>query len=652
MNRSTPWLMAITLSPYQRRAAAFLHDMVMTAAALVICYAIRFDGAEFWAWMPRMAAVVALIVPIAALTYWFFGLYRGIWRFASIPDLTNIAKSVAILTLILPLIDFAARGVLVVPRSIVFTFPFVLLFLLGVLRVAYRIHRDRRTSARAVEGGTQVLIFGTGAEAELTIRALEMARHRALVPIGLVSFNTGHLGQRIRNVPVLGLDQDLEEIVAGCKRRGRDPRRLIVTEEALRRAPNIEQTLLRARALGLAYSKVARPLQDATDLSGDVRLAPVGIEDLLGRKAHDLDSDAIRRLIQGKRVLVTGGGGSIGLELCRQAVRLDARRLMIIELSEFNLYSALKTLEAENPGVPVDGRICDVRNRRRLKSLMESFEPDLIFHAAALKHVPLGEAQIIECVLTNVLGTRTVAEVARETGARAVVSISTDKAVAPISVIGATKRVAELVCAALDLRARGMQGETRFFSVRFGNVLGSSGSVVPLFWEQIKQGGPVTVTHPDMVRYFMTVEEAVGLIFSAAAHALETGARGGSIYALDMGEPQKIDSLARRMIRLAGFRPDEDIAIEYKGMRPGEKLSEELFSPDHPLIETGVAGVLAAAPEPIDPNRTLTTVDKLIQAALENDDAAVRQALARILPSFSSGEKAELDLPSIRPNVA
>jgi O-antigen biosynthesis protein WbqV len=389
---------------------------------------------------------------------------------------------------------------------------------------------------------------------------------------------------------------------------------------ALRRAPRIT-------ALGEAAVPSARRLD----------LRPVSIEELLDRPQVPLDRDGMARLVQGRRVLVTGAGGTIGGELSRQVAALGPASLTLLDHGEYLLYEIELELRERHPEVPKRAVLCDVRDEARVRRLFEELRPELVFHAAALKHVPMVENDPLEGLLTNALGTRIVADAARAAGAAAMVFISTDKAVNPTSVMGASKRLAEMYCQALDVQGRSGAG-MRLVTVRFGNVLGSTGSVVPLFRRQLERGGPLTVTHPDMRRYFMTVREAVGLVLQASVVGTEGEAlpelREGGIFVLDMGDPVKIVDLARRMVRLAGLRPDLDVEIRFTGLRPGEKLYEELFHGQEPPRATRFAGLLMATPRTADAALVGRAIDEIAAAARRGDGAAALAQLGRLVPEF------------------
>src|SRR5213595_3661676 len=395
-----------------------------------------------------------------------------------------------------------------------------------------------------------------------------------------------------------------------------------------------EAVLMRAKRLGLIVSRM--PSLESGDAP---RLTAVAVEDLLLPPSEKIDYAKLEGLVKGKSVIVTGGGGSIGSEICDRIATFGAARLLVIENSEPALYAVTEALTARAANAVIEGRIADIRDRDRIMNLMKEFKPDIVFHAAALKHVPILERDWSEGVKTNIFGSVNVADAALSAGAEAMVMISTDKAIEPISMLGLTKRFAEMYCQALDHEhAFQYDGKPRMrlISVRFGNVLASNGSVVPKFKAQIEAGGPVTVTHPDMVRYFMTIREACDLVVTAASHALATERPDVSVYVLNMGQPVKIVDLAERMIRLSGLEPGLDIEVVFTGMRPGERLNEILFAGEEPTVEIGVAGIMAAKPnEP--PMQTLRKWLAVLEEAIANDDrATVTTVLKDAVPEFGS----------------
>jgi FlaA1/EpsC-like NDP-sugar epimerase len=448
-------------------------------------------------------------------------------------------------------------------------------------------------------------------------------------------------------VPILGTIDALEKVVADLDRRGRRPQKLVLAAQNLGGA-EIRRLLDRADALAIPLARLPRLTEFRQDLEDPLRaVEPIAIEDLLGRPQAVLDRDAMARLIGGRRILVTGAGGTIGAELARQIAALGPARLILVDNGEFLLYSINSELGERYPKLAIRPVLGDVRDRGRIESIIIGEDPQIVFHAAALKHVHIVEAHPIEGVLTNVLGTRNVAEAARAHGVGLVVMISTDKAVNPASVMGATKRLAESFCQALDLaEARrpaapviGAIG-TRFVTVRFGNVLGSTGSVVPLFTRQLAAGGPLTVTHPEVSRFFMTVREAVELVLEASAtqpgpeRAAAEGAARGKIFVLDMGEPVKIVDLARQMIRLAGLRPERDIEIRFIGLRPGEKLQEALFHAAEAPVPTKNPALRLAAPRTADYAVLARSIDELEEQARAGHDARVLALLERLVPEY------------------
>ena len=439
-------------------------------------------------------------------------------------------------------------------------------------------------------------------------------------------------------MPVLGTIEALENVVATLDRKGRRPQKLVITAQTIA-GPEVRRLLDRADALAIPLARLPR-LTEFQDTGGETvrTVEPIAIEDLLGRSQAVLDRAAMARLIRDRRVMITGAGGTIGSELARQIAALSPARLILVDNSEFMLYTIDSELRERSPRLVLQPLLGDVRERVRVDAVIATEQPQIVFHAAALKHVPMVEANPIEGVLTNVIGSRNVAEAARAHGVGLVVMISTDKAVDPASVMGATKRLAESFCQALDLyEARRDAAGTRFVTVRFGNVLGSTGSVVPLFTRQLAAGGPLTVTHPDVSRYFMTVREAVELVLEASATAPDgaDGARG-KIFVLDMGEPVRIVDLAHQMIRLAGLRPNRDIDITFSGLRPGEKLHEQLFHDDETPIATANPALRLAAPRTADYAMLARSIDELDEQARAGHHERILGLLQRLVPEYSA----------------
>jgi FlaA1/EpsC-like NDP-sugar epimerase len=578
------------------------HDLVMTALAVVATFYVRFEDEGLAQRAPLLAVVLPIFVLYAGFVYFFAGLYRSKWRFTSLPDLFNIVRAAAILTGTLLALDYVMLspnlyGTFFFGKITIALYLFLQVFFLAGPRVAYRYFRYTRVLHHAkTEQAAPVLVLGRTADADVLLRAIESGAVRKIRVVGILSPSSADQNQAIRGVSVLGGFDELEQVIADLAARETRVGRIVMTASALAPEMKPETTLMRARRLGLATSRMP-----SLDEGGEaLRLAPVNVEDLLLRPSVKIDYRRLEELVKGRSVVVTGGGGSIGAEICDRIVTFGAARLLILENSEPALHTVLEKLAAKEATTQVDGRIADIRDRDRMLRLIGDFKPDIVFHAAALKHVPLLERDWSEAVKTNVFGSVNVADAAVAAGASAMVMISTDKAIEPVSVLGATKRFAEMYCQALDAdfarRGDGSRRAMRLIAVRFGNVLASNGSVVPKFKAQIEAGGPVTVTHPDMVRYFMTIREACDLVVTAASHALGPQRSDVSVFVLNMGQPVKIVELAERMIRLSGLEPGHDVEIKFTGVRPGERLHEILFAREEPIRAIGIDGIVAAEP--------------------------------------------------------
>ncbi|WP_114376739.1 polysaccharide biosynthesis protein [Elioraea thermophila] len=576
---------------------------------------------------------------------------RVSWRYLGLGDLLRVIGTASLCAVLFGLV-LGGVGHLAgfTPLLPVIHALVVSALLLGA-RGAWRAAADRHGDG---EGATPVLLAGGGDGADLFLRAIAREAAPRYRVVGLVTDDPQQSGRLMHGVRVEGTVDDIAHALRKLARKGKSPKQIVVTGREIA-GERLERLLDVAEAAGVSVAVMPRLTDLRPAARGEparIELKPVAIEDLLDRPQRPLDREAMARLIQGRRVLVTGAGGTIGAELSRQIAALGPAELVLAENSEFALYAIDLELAETAPEVPRVAVIADIRDRERILALFARHRPELVFHAAALKHVPIVEANPGEGILTNALGTRIVADAARLYGAVAMVLISTDKAVNPTSVMGATKRLAEMYCQALDLKARADGQGTRFVTVRFGNVLGSTGSVVPLFRRQLERGGPLTVTHPDMQRYFMTVQEAVGLVLAATVvrvkdEAIPESARQGGIFVLDMGKPVKIVDLARRMIRLAGLRPEIDVEIRYTGLRPGEKLHEELFHGRERLIELGLPGLLMAAPRTVDLAIVARAIDEAATAARAGREAAALSVLAALVPEFAreGGEAVERTAP-------
>jgi O-antigen biosynthesis protein WbqV len=623
-----------------RQLVAFLHDILMAAASFVIALMLRLGEEAVPRLVEKLWPAMVVFTVVCAGVFLFTGLYRGMWRYASLNDLTGIVKAVTIALLGFLLITFMLTRLEAVPRTSLVINWFVLIFLLGAPRMLYRIFKDR-SLGHILERDTHlrvpVLLIGAGDAAEVFIREMARDRHGAYEVLGVVDEKGTRVGRRIHDVPVLGHLDKLTEVLETLSKRDRMPQRLIMTKNLERE--DMETLLDVGDEVGATIARLPRLTEFSGGEGQRLEIRPVAIEDLLGRTQTKLDRGAMKRLIAGRRVLVTGAGGSIGSELVRQIAAFEPAHLALMDNAELNLYTIDMEIGENHAALPRRAFLGDVRERGRLDQVFASERPELVFHAAALKHVPLMEANPIEAVLTNVIGTRNVADACRKAGVAAMVQISTDKAINPQNVMGATKRLAESYCQALDILEQGQDamgiGGTRFITVRFGNVLGSTGSVVPLFQRQLKAGGPLTVTDASMTRYFMTIREAVELVLQASAIGQDADrAEAGKIFVLDMGEPVKILDLAHQMIRLAGLRPDKDIEITFTGLRPGEKLHEELFHEAEPLLPTGHPSLKLANPRTADFELLSRGIDELGEVARGRQREEVCSMLQRLVPEY------------------
>lgn len=606
------------------RLLAILHDLAMVPIAWIGAFWVRYNMeampedviAAIWA-----GAVILLLVQAVAFQY--YGLYRGVWRFASVPDLIRIVKSVFVGTAFAAIAVFLVTRMEGIPRSI---FPLYSIFLVALLsssRLLVRWSKDRHLYASA---GKRVMIVGAGKAGEMLVRDLLRSSDEAYEIIGFFDDNRAKRGREIHGVRVMG---SCEEIIGFADHMDVD---LIVLALPSATSKQMRRLVRLCEKTGVPFRTL--PHMDRL-MSGEItlnQLREVSIEDLLGREPITLDWDSIQLELKHKRVLVSGAGGSIGAELCRQIARLAPCCLILLDNNEFNLYSIELEIRTKFPRLETMCCLHSVEDQSAVEATFESFKPEVVFHAAAYKHVPMLEGQIRQAVKNNVLGTRVVAEMADRYSCETFVMISTDKAVNPANVMGASKRAAEIYCQNLNDRS-----QTRYVTVRFGNVLGSAGSVVPLFKKQIEDGGPVTVTHREISRYFMTIPEACQLILQASAMG-----GGGEIFVLDMGESIKISFLAEQMIRLSGKVPGEDIEIHYTGLRPGEKLFEELFHEQEALQPTPHRKILLARFRAFDWQQLSHSLDEMQVACSLFDEESLGALLKELVSEWSPGGDEEL----------
>ncbi|WP_159999523.1 nucleoside-diphosphate sugar epimerase/dehydratase [Roseomonas sp. 18066] len=617
-------------------------DALLAALALPIAVWLAAPGA----WPPPLWWAAALPGAVAALLLAGLPvrLPQQYWRFAALRDLMGVLGAGIGAALLFGL-GLLLLGAWMPPNP---AFPLIhagtLAAALLAPRIIGRLKQAHRVGSASEAPAQPVLLVGTGDAADLFIRALLQQRAPGYRVTGILARRPRAAGRRIHGYPILGGFEEAAEVLDRLRAERRLPAALVLADPDLQ-GPELEEMLDVADRHGVMVKRAPRlTALDPAPRSKATRrfdLRPVAIEELLDRPQVPLDREGMARLVQGRRVLVTGAGGTIGGELARQVAALGPSHLTLLDHGEFALYGIDLELAETHPGVPRRAMLADVRDAARIARLMAEVRPELVFHAAALKHVPMVENDPLEGLQTNALGTRIIADAARAVGCRAMVFISTDKAVNPTSVMGASKRLAEMYCQALDKQARhGAAGGMRCVTVRFGNVLGSTGSVVPLFRRQLERGGPLTVTHPDMRRYFMTVREAVGLVLQASVIGAEDRQdqppelADGGIFVLDMGKAVKIVDMARRMIRLAGLRPDEDIEIRFTGLRPGEKLFEELFHGQEPPRPTQFAGLLVATPRTTDADQVGQAIDAIAADARAGAAAPALAQLARLVPEF------------------
>ena len=622
-----------------RQYLIMLHDVLAAVAAILVTLLMRFDTEQLVAKAEGLKLFLPAFAVFAGVVFFLCKLHQSKWRFTSVPDLINIVRASTILAVSLVALDYVllspnVYGEFFFGKITILLYWVLQMFFLGGGRIAYRYLHYARTLQRVrVADAAPTLILGRTADAEVLIRAIESGAVKKIWPVGILSPSQSDRGQSIRSIPVLGDLSDLERVAADLATRGTHVTRVVMAPSAMTPEVKPESILIRARRLDMTLSQLP-------SLEGGpaVQLLPVSVEDLLLRPSAKIDYQRLEDYVKGKAVVVTGGGGSIGSEICERVIAFGAARLLILENSEPALHAITERLKTEQSEAEISDRIADIRDRGRITRLIAEFKPDIVFHAAALKHVPLLERDWDEGVKTNVLGSVNVADAAAAAGASAMVMISTDKAIEPVSVLGATKRMAEMYCDALDadLKRRAAPGDKpmRLISVRFGNVLASNGSVVPKFKAQIEAGGPVTVTHPDMVRYFMTIREACDLVITAASHAQGDGDKRASVYVLNMGQPVKIVDLAERIIRLSGLEPGRDIQITFTGVRPGERLHEILFSREEEMAEIGVPGIVAAKPVQASLDKIRVWLATLERALERNERAAIDGVLRDAVPEF------------------
>ncbi len=609
-------------------------DVAASVAALVLAFYASADGSAAIVKGVANAWVLLPLAASAAFIFYVVGLSTRFWRFVSIIDLSLIVAATTLQTAIAYTLLEIVLGADFLGADF-----YLLQFLLAAVFMSLARGMRRfgpqlvglankvRRGAHA-PSGPSALIAGAPEAVEQVLRQRELGVIDGFEPVGVLDEGEADLRRKLHGVPILGGLGAFNRVVSELRQRGSAPEALVIAATATE-AANADYSSLASRAstLGLKVIRASR----AADGGSKVELKEFDLSELLGRPPVKLDHEALARSIRGRKVLVTGAGGSIGSELVRQVASYGPGKLVLLELSEFNLYQIDHEIRQNFPDLEVAPILADIRDRAHIMRIFSEQAPELVFHAAALKHVPLVELNPCAGVATNLIGTRNVADAARKTRARAMVQVSTDKAVNPIGMMGATKRLGELYCQALDLQSERDEAATRFFTVRFGNVLGSSGSVVPLFQRQLRDRLPLTVTHKDMTRFFMTIHEAVSLTLHSAHTGLANNTKRGRIFVLDMGDPIRVVDIAHRMIRLSGLEPGVDVEVKFIGTRPGEKLFEELFDKREQRLPSSIPGVFEAEPSSLPLAILERAVAKLAAAIAENDENAVKREIFALI---------------------
>jgi len=594
---------------------AFFHDILWIPLALVLAFWVRFNLESIPSSnQSGMWSMLFVCLVVQTTSFWLFHLYRGIWRFASIPDLLRIMRAVSVGVLISFAVLFIWLRLEAIPRSVMLLYPMFLLMGLSIPRLLYRWLKDHHMGF-AGKQGKRTLIIGAGQAGELLLR--DLLKHEDYMPVGMLDDDERKHGMEIHGVRVLAKLDELEKYI-----------RVLSVDMVILAIPSASHTTLQQLMQVCSLHSIScRILPTLSELEGAKvtvgQLRDMRIEDLLGRAEIQLDDFEVNSFLEAKCVLVTGAGGSIGSELCRQILAFQPSQLLMFDHGEFNLYSIDQELSGKHDAVI--SILGDMRDESRMRWVFETWHPDVVFNAAAYKHVPLVEGNPAEGVKTNVLGTCQLADIAVDYNCHKFVQVSTDKAVNPANVMGASKRAAEIYCQNLNQR----QPKTAFITTRFGNVLGSAGSVVPLFKKQIEHGGPVTVTHPDMTRYFMTIPEAVSLILQAGSMG-----SGGEIFVLDMGSPMKITDLAEQMIHLSGLQLGKDIEIQFTGLRPGEKMYEELFHKQEALVTTTHPKIMLSGSRDVNWNDLQDMLRRLQAACVAREVESVKVLLKELVPEF------------------
>ena len=613
----------------------YLHDILVTAICFNLSIFLRL-GTEFNS-LPNTLIIygTALITALGAIVYRTTGLYKGIWRYASINDLINIIKATSMTIAAFLILMFAVTRLENFPRSVLFINWFVLIISLSGSRAIYRLYKDKKFFLKDIsndESSIPVLLIGATDRAELFIREMNRNNNPTHKIVGILDINKNKIGRFIRGIEILGTISEISTIISNLEKNNKKnrPQKIIIASNDIE--GNIVRDLLTfTDKTGISLARLPK----ITDLESDInneklKVKPVDVFDLLSRPQALLDRNAMKKFINNKKILVSGAGGTIGSELVEQIINYEPKEIILLDNSEFLLYKIEKKIEEKIKNIKINSVLADIKDKKRIDNIFNESRPEIIFHAAALKHVPIVEKNPLEGILTNILGSINIAESCKKYGAAEMVLISTDKAVNPFSVMGATKRISEKYCQSMSGTSK-----TNFKIVRFGNVLGSTGSVVPLFQKQLEKGGPLTVTHPKMKRYFMTVREAVELVIQSAT--LDNNKKG-EIYVLEMGQPIAITEIAEQLIRLAGLRPNKDILITYTGLRPGEKIQEELHYKNERFTKTKNKSIFIVKPKIESFIKLSKSLNHLIDLAKNGKVEECYKEMSNLVPEYKKNK--------------
>ena len=617
-----------------RNLLVALHDVAMACLSFMLAVYLRLGADQMHLSAPYLVEGTVIFGVVCAAMFAYMRVYSGLWLYTSMRDITVIVRAISASIVTFFVVMFLIDRAHGLPRSVPFINWMVLLLLLSGPRFLWRAVHDRTFFSGIIRKESPkipVMLMGVNDNAERFIRDMARDPRSPYEVVAIIEESTRQRKYTLHRIPVYTGTDLLDAVMRKMERKNIRPHKIILSDDHYS-ADEMRVLLDKSDALGIPLARLPRSSEFEQGIDERKRVRPVAVEDLLGRAQNVLDRDAMRTLVTGKRIVVTGAGGTIGGELTRQIASYEPAEMVLIERSEFNLYKIDHEIHTRYPDMKLRAVLADVGDKDHIQNVFAEHKPQIVFHAAAIKHVPLAEENVEEAILTNVFGTRTLASACQEHGTEVMVMISTDKAVNPTNVMGASKRLAECFCQALGSEQEKTQ--TRYITVRFGNVLGSTGSVVPLFQEQIATGGPVTVTHPDMTRYFMTVREAVELVMQAASLGVELEGRKECVFVLDMGKPMKILDLAHQMIRLAGLRPGEDIDIVFTGLRQGEKLYEELFYLSENAAKTSHDSIFLASPSVAEMEALCAGLSQLKDAALKRDEKEVRNLLKTLVPEY------------------